>query len=67
MISVQVLEAHRCINLAYLVYKSIGDIPFKNSPAVKKGEAKNVQVTDYGMWYNQKTWYQNLAKQDISV
>jgi len=26
-----------------------GDIPCKNSPALKKGKAKNAQVTEFGI------------------
>jgi len=33
----------------YVFQKKGGDIPCKNSPAVKKGEAKNAQVTDFGI------------------
>jgi len=29
--------------------KRVNNIPCKNSPAVKKGEAKNAQVTDFGV------------------
>jgi len=42
----------------------MGDIPCKNSPVVKKGKAKNTQVTDFE--YDQ-IWYQNLAKKAFLV
>jgi len=32
-----------------MFFRKKGDIQCKNSPAVKKGKAKNAQVTDYGI------------------
>jgi len=32
-----------------MFFRKRGDIPCKNSPAVKKDKAKNAQVTDFGI------------------
>ena len=32
-----------------MFFNKRGDVLCKNSPAVKKGEAKNAQVTDFGI------------------
>jgi len=47
--SVCVGSAHNLSYSTVCFSEKGGDIPCKNSPAVKKGEAKNAQVTDFGV------------------
>jgi len=54
------VSVNRCLTKHWVI------IPCKSSPAVKKGEAKNAQVIDFGVWSQPKdtVW---LAKKAFSV
>ena len=44
-----VLAVHINASCAFMCFRKKGDIPCKSSPVVKKGKAKNTQVTDFGV------------------
>jgi len=46
---------------------TVKDNPMHNSPAVKKSDAQNAQVTDYGMWLRPKYMTLKLTKKASTV